>query len=312
MLSHAIKVSSDMPKTILLTAILGITLSSCGYTPAPDYYLYRPDYTPEPSFSPLQGEIPQPIGFPSTQRVLRSSSTRECTPKQDFGRIHFDCHISIENYETLIHDLQYLRRMSLQGPAALALQRELHLADSSGETLFHWLEEKVQFLLDEGFETLAQFYAARNVSNPLLAIYRSPHAIVEAPGFGPVEISSQRVGIVSLGTNFFRTHENEENFEVIHRLAALIHEARHNEGRGASFGFPHIRCPEGRYNSGIHACDVCNNGAYAIQLLFYQSALASCDHCSDLERRMLRTVQNIAQTNILTDATECDASLEIP
>jgi hypothetical protein len=265
--------------------------------------------------NPPQEVTPSRQPYAPNQTVFRSRSTRECRPREPVGRINFDCNLTDANYETLRRALEFLKRMELRGPAAERLQQMLHLPTPSGEALFNWMEDKIRFILDQTFASSERCYSARSENAFFLRNYRNPYAIVEVPGYGPVEVNSQRVGIVQLGVDFFDSHAyriNERNVETINRLATLIHETRHNQGRGISFAFSHERCPVGHREAGQFSCDPCNNGSYAIESLFFESALAGCDQCNDLERALLRVDQNYSQSQVLPNAIECDAELQYP
>ncbi len=244
--------------------------------------------------------------------VLRSVSDRECVSRKDIGRIHLGCHFSDENYAILKGDFDYLRRMELRGPAAEKLQQMLGLQTLTGESLLDWFEDKIQFLLDETFGYLDASVRGVNLSSSFLNVYRNPFSIFEIPGHGLVEINSQKVGVAQLGAPFFKIFVGQEKSDTIKQIATLFHEARHSQGRGASFGFQHIPCPEGHRDVGKFYCDPCNNGAYTIQKLFFDSALAGCDECSDMEKIELSFNSYISKESVLSDTIECDATLEIP
>jgi hypothetical protein len=208
--------------------------------------------------------------------------------------------------------------MNFSGPGAERLREFLHLPVVSGEVLFHWLEEKIQYILDPGFnEHPYEFYGLNQTTSLLRDFPPSNPAVFEIPGIGLVEINSQRVGVVELGSGFFINRRGYVvsqigRFSAIHRLSTLIHEARHNEGRGRALGFPHDYCHEFHPEAGQRFCDPCTNGPYAIQGAFLQAGRSGCDQCSRVERELLNLIQVESQNKVLPTAIECDANLQYP
>lgn len=251
----------------------------------------------------------------SVPLVIKSASKKACIPRPDLGKIHFDCSLSDEHYETLLSDLNFLKAMEFRGPSAIKLQQLLGLNTLSGASLFSWLEERVQTLLDPSFEFQKNTHYAFNKSISLLSVYNNPFANLEVPGFGSIEINSQRIGVVLLGNIFFDTPTLLEGVDIknsytIQRLSTLIHEARHSDGRENSFGFFHIECPKGHPEAGEPNCDPCNNGAYRVQMHFVQSAIESCDECNFFDKTILGFHSNSHFNRVLPNANECNADIQ--
>jgi hypothetical protein len=222
--------------------------------------------------------------------ILKSTSKKPCIPKQKVGKVTFDCTMSAADYSTLADDLRYLKAMRFLGEKGQQLNRLInfgsdsasavgdHLATQQTKTVHEWFESNIQFILDESFEDqtpLTRQINGRNVSNPLLRSYPTPpYGIVDVPGHGPVEVSSQSIGIMLVGSGLFHRDRlwNDGSWSRltmtrILRLGTLLHEARHNEGHG----FPHVRCA--RDEEDVFACDPCLNGPNALQAVFYEAAL---------------------------------------
>lgn len=256
-----------------------------------------------------------PSPYPSSP-YFRTDSTNECHPKDPIGRIYLDCTIPKGDYEIIKGDLEFLRTMRLEGPKAFELQRMLHLPKISGAELLQWIENQVQFVLDVTFDrNIKRTVGGVNISNSLINFFRNPFAVVEVPGFGPVEIRSQKVGVIQLGPYFFIRNEMISLRSRIDRLSILFHEARHNQGRGVSNGFPHVPCPNGHQEgSETLACDICSNGPHGLENSFLQSTLEACDQnsfeCTANDRWGLEFSSRWSTADILPDAKECDDSLE--
>lgn len=134
-------------------------------------------------------------------------------------------------------------------------------------------------------------------------------------------INSPRIGIIQIGSGLFRADVRPNPLFAsapsnrFHRLATLLHEARHSDGNGKSLGFLHIKCPEGHNYAGANACDNSTNGPYVIGAQATVDAIKWCgNNCSPTEITMLRamaldsfsrviTPENQNSTNAVWDAS---------
>jgi hypothetical protein len=80
------------------------------------------------------------------------------------------------------------------------------------------------------------------------------------PGFGTIEVTSPRAGIIQVGAGMFAQLLPDDSLTpdskpyITLRLSTLFHEAHHSDGNGTSLGFVHAICPSGTY-AGYYACD---------------------------------------------------------
>jgi hypothetical protein len=107
-----------------------------------------------------------------------------------------------------------------------------------------------------------------------------------------IPVTSTRIGILKVGSGLFAADQllkvtNDSEVARHFRLATLVHEARHSDGRGTSAGFLHAICPEGHRLAGFAACDRNSNGPYTVGAQFEFMTLQNCKACSETDKEML-------------------------
>lgn len=110
------------------------------------------------------------------------------------------------------------------------------------------------------------------------------------PGISePVPVTSPRVGVVQIDRGLFQSPDPDRLAARLHRVSTLLHEARHSDGNGKSLGFFHFVCPDGSDYPGEEACDVAENGSYAIEARALKIFASTCGKdCTKKEREILR------------------------
>ena len=231
---------------------------------------------------------------PNPQVEVHSFFRKKCIPKENVGNIHFDCNLEQSKYEEIVSDLRWLRTKSFSGKASQDLKDLLSLADTNGNTLFQWMEERIKYILSENYDLVArkgEIYAMNYGLHRfvLLLEKRTRFSKVAIPGHREVEVTSPRVGNVKLSKEFsgrfVNTEKNISLAQSIIRLGILLHEARHSDGNGPSLGFEHVKCPN--MDDGRSNCDYSNNGPYTVEALFLKMALENCSECSVFEREAI-------------------------
>ncbi|NUM88852.1 MAG: hypothetical protein HUU37_06590, partial [Bdellovibrionales bacterium] len=125
-------------------------------------------------------------------------------------------------------------------------------------------------------------YLDGKLSGNILGVY--------VPGIPePLEILSPRVGLVQIDQGLFTNPEPDRLAARLHRVSTMLHEARHSDGTGKSLGFFHFVCPDGHDYAGQEACDVAQNGPYAIEGRALKLFASTCGaRCTKKEKEMLR------------------------
>lgn len=107
-----------------------------------------------------------------------------------------------------------------------------------------------------------------------------------------IPITSPRVGIVRIGEGLFMKRlqvNGNVNSEAnsINRLGAMLHEARHSDGNGATTGFAHMYCPKGHVFEGNNSCDAMANGSYSLGAAAVYQMTKNCVTCSETDKTIL-------------------------
>ena len=114
---------------------------------------------------------------------------------------------------------------------------------------------------------------------------------LKVPGLGRIPMSTPRVGLIQVGPAFFRVPKDQKVTDYnlrADRVATLLHEARHSDGRGVHVGMPHIKCPINHIYSGFYACDFSLNGAYSVGAHVGKALTENCNECSVAEKEKMR------------------------
>ncbi len=107
-----------------------------------------------------------------------------------------------------------------------------------------------------------------------------------------INMTSPRLGVFKVGEGLFDTKTMikspvDSKMSSYYRLATLVHEARHSDGRGASAGFLHAICPSGHRFDGYAGCDASSNGPYTIEGQFLKVAVQNCKDCQPGELELM-------------------------
>ncbi len=247
--------------------------------------------------------------------VLFIFSSKLAFPFEKFGGVYFDRTVPNSQAYAMKEDLKYLFKTDVLS-FDTDLLKLLGTNDTSGETLYNWVYNRVRYIIGESYTIGGQNYISRGLllsgfrypKTPLPVIDRGDEygASVVMSNVGAslyyngkkqnelkglrldgkkVFAKSPRVGILQIGSGLFSdvtAINSKENSEAnkIQRLGTLFHEARHSDGSGKNLGFFHKKCPSGHAFAGLFACESYNNGAYKLGALIRKAYLKKCLACS--------------------------------
>jgi len=237
---------------------------------------------------------------PHGEPPLEPSFQPDVKNKPGIGQIHFDRLLSEDLYRSIAKDLHALPLLHLVDDSG-ELKRMFHLHEVSSDAMTHWLEDRIQVILNPRFSIDGQGNSvepgvlADNYGTALYQVQvdkKWPSLVPRVArvfGVGEFSIRSPRVGLVRVYPGMLRDCDDELPItQHIVRLGTLFHEGRHSDGNGNTLGLSHIPCPMGHSMAGQYACDTHLNGPYTIGALVMKAALNGCTQCSEYGREMLK------------------------
>lgn len=203
----------------------------------------------------------------------------------------------------------------------------LKLKSTDPDSLQSWLEQRVQFIVNEEFSRSMSVRVTKNAqfenpgelpdvmvgqqvnaARPAVAesylimanmgafyyakakIYSELYSIT-LPGLPMFNLTSPRVGLLAIGDGMFKVHQDWSPLaRAISNAKTLFHEARHSDGHGKSLGFMHAVCPAGHAYANEPACDLVKNGAYTVGAVVLKGLMKSCAQCSEVDRANLEVM----------------------
>jgi hypothetical protein len=195
--------------------------------------------------------------------------------------------------------------------------------DLTSQNLHQWLEDRVQYILDESFDVNSRAYVAQphysydnpgempsagnsrqglndtqvqtlglNLGTLVYLVGKQNHALLglNISRLGSVPVTSPRTGLIEIGSGAFFSDPNELA-GMIFTMSVLFHEARHGDGHGKTAGFTHVVCPAGHVYAGYAACDNNSNGPYTVQAEFVRTLAQTCMSCSSRRREFFSLIQ---------------------
>lgn len=263
------------------------------------------------------------LAFAAAALVLVSCAKDKEQKKEEpmrvsVGNIHFDESANAAERGALVAALEHLNENHLLN-ADSRLLNLLKVPSGDGRTVLSWLEERIQVVAGESFNT-DRFETAgafsfenpgvlpedwRNRANQekgslVMANYGAlAYLLGKEKGklwvlntstrVGQLRFTSPRAGFLVVGEGLLKAVRNETHTsQRAFQLSTLLHEARHSDGNGQSAGFVHAKCPSGHNFAGVNACDQAANGPYTIDALTMKSLVDNCGSCSEKERNFMQ------------------------
>jgi hypothetical protein len=284
----------NIKQIIIVMHLLGLSLLATG-TPL---NLHYSSYIPQEQRRQLEQDVIFMRRFPWKDNVDRSLAKilqiPEVTPLNLEGwlsqRVRY---IVDETYKLEFNDENfYLLREKVKSVVSATPWIPEMIADSREAAAVLTNGGVVEIAKDKG-DSSGVFQTLANIGSQLYYYGIMGKVLFGMPiqGVGVVPVTSPQVGILQMGSGFFKALSGtfgEENplsspFYRLRRIRTLFHEARHGDGntKAHSRSFLHEPCPEGHDYAGFYACDVAANGPYRIGSLIARAAIENCQQSGD-------------------------------
>ncbi len=239
-----------------------------------------------------------------------------------------------EHQEYLTRDLKVLGGMA----SGSGDNERFEVGQFSGSAINSWLSPRLRYLIGKNFDYISnlpepsgssyrsgsigkelsqmeQDFYGFNLGAHLYSTGKDTSKVVYVIRVGnqSVDVRTPRVGVVVVSDELFGTTRriltsptNSEANSYI-RLATILHEARHSDGRGANVTFPHTTCD--KTSRGLR-CDGSSNGPNGVSSTFLKYAMSVCKKCDDKEQSGLQAVQSEVFSRINANTPKNDVSPE--
>ncbi len=229
----------------------------------------------------------------------------------------FESSVSGERVAALNESISSIYQVTLDPSEVdvISMARMMKVDDVRPEALQQWLEKRVSYVVNDGFDIQAHASLAdgtanypfpndvpdaikgklkKNVDGSIDAqvimlnigaisyfLGKYVHRLVNLSldGIGVVPLVSPRIGLLEIGPGMFPDMQGKKVQNIlldIFRAGILFHEARHSDGHGVGLGFMHAVCPPGSDYAGINACDASTNGPYTIGSMMQKNLMKAC------------------------------------
>jgi hypothetical protein len=240
------------------------------------------------------------------------------------AEINFSKSVPSEQKKLLTRDMFFLANQPYPSDSKLAQMMEIPSTD--GLTILNWIDNRMVRIVGEDFELEKNIAIVNQSFFPEPSETPSIPTVVNTPGGSSgggkvqtvmsnlggavyisgkmshvmfslkvddnkINITSPRLGVFKVGEGLFNTQLTkspaDSKMSTYFRLATLVHEARHSDGRGRSAGFLHAICPTGHRFAGYAGCDASSNGPYTIEGQFLKVAIQNCKDCQPGELELM-------------------------
>lgn len=255
--------------------------------------------------------------------------------------IQFSKSVPSEQKKSLTRDMFYLANQPLATDAKLV--ELMAIPSTDGLTILNWIDNRMVRIVGEDFNLEKNISVVNQSFFPQPSETPSIPTVVKTPGGSDggkvktvmsniggaiyvsgkmsnvmfalkvddkkIDISSPRFGVFKVGEGLFDTQAMiksppDSKLSSYYRLATLIHEARHSDGRGASAGFLHAICPSGHRFEGYAGCDANSNGPYTIEGQFLKLAVQNCKDCQPGEVEMMNKMMADSFSRVVAPAPQ--------
>lgn len=255
----------------------------------------------------------------SCSKDNKDGDKKQAPMRSNVGNIHFDESANEAERGVIVAAIEHLNENRLldADPQLLGI---LGVRTGDGPTVKSWLEERVQMVAGESFDTnrLVAVDSEFRYENPgvlptswrnrtrqekgtlvmanygaLFYLLGKEHnkltALNTKTPLGELRFTSPRTGFLVVGAGLLKVGNGKgHHARRAFQLATLLHEARHSDGNGLSLGFVHAKCPAGHDLEGVSACDEAGNGPYVIDSLAMKSMARTCGSCSIEDRNWMQ------------------------